>query len=437
MIINGLLSLTACHQQSTNNAKPYIIELYKSRSFYEVDSMVDIFEDEYNLDDMDLKTTSIDTQGIWHHIFSKAYSSRQQCLSAKISYEDQLGSNELKVYDRRNLEDNYIDNQDFSISYSGLILPQIVPGFRTTLNYIPYLRGFNLDRLLLLYSPSDLPIYLLKKFFKSLDLPRGITKQQIENISRHIVHMNYTSAYGYSECLLTLLKLKTPQMNLALTFARQIVKAGYYEQKTIEQVEKVTQWQYAYKVSIGSVLKNIKKTYYIFSDKANKYLCLLEIKDYNDNILETFEATKNIKHYRRFRDMVYLLPPKLDDKQVFYAFELAYLKAFKKKEKLYLNGTLQSQSYFFDQIKSKIWRSTLHKFYVPANARHMYDTWFKNTKGKTIRYKSHWPGKINLQSNGQNFIAYRIHDYILIMSSSNPSTIAAETWQKWAEVWQL
>lgn len=434
-VIFGLsLYLTACKQE-VQDSKPFMIELYKSRSFAEIDSMFEVLAED--IDRLHLKTTFIDTQGVWYHIFTDGYQSRERCLSHKIGYEDQLGLNQLKVYDHRALKTYYIANENFQAPSPLLILPQLAPDLKKTLNYTPYLKGFEINRLLFLNKPPDLSHYFLKQFYKTLDLPRGISKLRIQTMLEHGFHINYTSHYGYTDCLVTLLKLKSTDRteNRALKFARQIITAGYYEIKELKRLKPIGQWQSVYEVFIASSSKNIKKTYYILGEANNEYVCFLEVKDYTENILDILDELKNITCYSRFTDTFYYLPVQLKNGQSCYAFELLYLENFKQKRQLYLNGGLESKAYFFDKSKNKVWQGKLYKFYVPANARHVYKNWFR--KGETITYKAQWNGKFDPKNRLRNFLAYRIRDYIFILNSSNASAISKQTWQEWAEAWQL
>ena len=434
LTLNLLLAAAAC-KQNIQDDKPFIIELYKSRDFREIDSMFEILSE--SVDQLHLKTTFVDTQGVWYHVFSEGYASRDHCLTTKIGYEDNLGLDQLKVYDHRTLKSYYIDNQDFSPPAPPRTLPQLIPNLAHTLNYIPYLTGFQLKQLLILNKSSQLPSYLLDQFYKTLDLPRGISQTHIQTQMQHGFQITYSSHYGYSECLLTLLKMKStfPNQNHALAYARRITKAGYYEQKEIEPLEPVGQWQFVYRIFIKSSSKNIEKTYYLLGTKNNPYICFLEIKDYEDNILDTFDKQKNIRHYSRFAETFYYLPSRLPNNQTFYAFQLSTLENFNSKPQLYLNGGVKSQAYFFDSFDNKRWSGKLYKFYTPANARHIYENWFP--KGEAVQYKTQWAGKFKVRNRTQGFIAYRIRDYVFILNASNPTSISKQTWQTRAEAWQF
>ncbi len=445
------LFLSACKQKKTlKKAKPFILELYKSRSFYEADSIYRTLKNK--IISPILLTTRIDTQGIWHHVFSEGYKSFETCLGAKIGYEDKFGFKELLIHDYRTLKAYQIKTDTFSTQQRLTSQPQLFSGLDSTLNHIPYIKNYNLDKVLLFKNFSTLNNRFYRKTLKNIDLPRGIYKHTIQKIIDHGLHIHYFDELKNKKWVLTVFKIKKGQdYDLALYFSKKILQAGYYEEKHIDTLESSNKWikkfDHAYKVYIKSNLKKIDKYYYIFSNST--YLIFLEEKNKNHSQINTLiSKNKNINDYKRFRDSFYVLPLYLEKNMDFCRFEFEKIRGLKDMKSLYLNGSLKSQVYFYDVNAKKLWQNTTYKFYVPANARHIYEAWYSDKKAKPVEYrqesaKEHnskvsWSGlAFETKRKDRLVLVYRIEDHIFTLANPYNLDYDQKTWLKKAETWQF
>lgn len=409
------VSCTSCRQQNGDGNKvetfseamPYAIEIKKERSYYQAEKIAQ------RLIDMGLGAYVLQEkteEGLWYKVVSGALVDSQAVESYKAKLDTSFGITDIAIVDytlldsinRKPVVKDSIQEKNRIIAKS----PDVPKSIMDVISKYPDNNMFYLSSISILMLDNN---SIKHSSNYKIDMPRGVTLNYLkskgcqamssviykdniygDNVTLQVVRCKETKPIIKASILPSYTEQNKSAFLICEEIADMILATGKYEDENKTFFESQA-YQKLSGFVVSFIFKNIKRSYYIFTDEAGEYIYMAQSTKNKDgemfDFIESIGLSDGLVMYDEFYNSFYTISDEMNAKESFLGYYMEKLTWSYAKEKGYAKwakkmvGHWQSSMLFENKDKG-VWGYSIFDLLSDKQGQLIYNELYRGGLNK-------------------------------------------------------